>query len=471
MQSIRTRLTVFEIKNLFKFLDNKSQGQFDNKRWTDFNYLFLSKFITCDSDTNCILDQDNLTNCFQNQDFKTIIQYLPGHLAAKDLIAEIIFSLDYDKKGGINLSQFIFLKKVITGFNQYHVLGALERDNFFSALKTTFVDFFIDELDALMAYKIALNLMDKGGSFKIFFDIYVEICRIINAYLGYGVSIGEGYITKDQILRNFENVVYPSKLTLNFLKKYFSIYDDGTSENASIKIDPSTSSIITSDQESSLRFEDYANLEFLANIFTNYTMNVDMNVTGFTNFMTNNKYINPSYMKYIESSNFEDFSSAKANPLTVSNSIREIDFMSGFSVSFLETENKIEEEYGKNKFQFNSISENKLHSLFELNLGENLENKSKKNREKLSNKQTSSIGKFFNILDFGNKKSMGFDELVIFLKYLKIFDILNQENNDPRGIISSEKVNCKILINYFRHKSDSSKSKTYNKRKHKTANI
>jgi hypothetical protein len=58
--------------------------------------------------------------------------------------------------------------------------------------------------------------------------MYLEICRIINSYLGYGVSLGEGYITKEQILRNFENVVYPSKLNSILLKKYFSIYDQNT---------------------------------------------------------------------------------------------------------------------------------------------------------------------------------------------------------------------------------------------------
>ncbi len=61
--------------------------------------------------------------------------------------------MDYLKEGGLNLSNYLLLKKMVIGYRQYHVNGLLDKDTFFSAIKTTFVDKRIDDVDSEIIFK------------------------------------------------------------------------------------------------------------------------------------------------------------------------------------------------------------------------------------------------------------------------------------------------------------------------------
>jgi len=412
--------------------------------------------MNCDANSDCLLNQQELTKCFENSDMKPISENLPKSSPLAVMVKEIIFSLDSNKKGGINLSDYILLKKIIIGFNQYHVNGILEKDTFYSALKTTFVDFLIDELDAEIAFKVALNLMLFDGALKISFPIYFEICRLVNMYLAFGVTIGEGFITKDQILRNYETIVYPSKLNYQFLKKYFSIFDDDFSDPiVSSSIDLSSSEQIspTAFDENSLRFEDFTNLEFWANIFTNYTITSSLNSTGFTELITKNKYINPDFLNYLGYSNFEDLSKIQIEPDASSN-ITEIDFLNGFQAShfsFLETEIQSNKKTISKKLNNNNQLDTRasLKSLFELNLEAHLDSSRDDEKSKISDKQLGeAVNKYFYILDKDKNDQITFEEYITLIKYLKLYQKLNKDNEDQKGIIKSKTVNRKIFI-YF----------------------
>jgi hypothetical protein len=412
--------------------------------------------MKCDVDSDCLLNPQELTKCFENSDMMPITQNLPKSSPLAVMVKEIIFSLDSNKKGGINLSDYILLKKIIIGFNQYNVHGMLEKDTFFSALKTTFVDFLIDELDAEIAFKVALNLMLFDGTLKISFPIYFEICRLVNMYLAFGVTIGEGFITKEQILRNYENIVYPSKLNFQYLKKYFSIFDDDFSDpiiSGSADLSSSEPLSPTAFDENSLRFEDFTNLEFWANIFTNYTITSSLNATGFTELITKNKYIHPDFLKYLGYSNFEDLSKIQIEPDASSN-ITEIDFLNGFQIShfsFLETEIQSKKKTISEKLNNNNQLDSKtsLKSLFELNLEAHLDNSQDDEKSKLSDKQIAdAANKYFSILDTDKNGQITFVEYVTLIKYLKLYQKLNKDNEDPKGIIKSNTVNRKIFI-YF----------------------
>jgi hypothetical protein len=219
---------------------------------------------------------------------KIVESYLPDDYDLRKLTKEIIFSMDYMKLGGLNMNNYLLFKRIVIGYRQFSVQGYLDKETFRSALKTTFVDHTIDEVDSEIAFRIALNLMfEKIKNFSLNFIQYFEICRLVNSFLSYGVNLGEGFITKDQVVRNYEADRVASKLNSLMYEKYFDLFSEDSKldvRTETTKFDPLT-----------LRFEDHAVLEFWANIFSNYTDPVlpypSLNVTGFKNLFMKNKYM------------------------------------------------------------------------------------------------------------------------------------------------------------------------------------
>jgi hypothetical protein len=470
---------------MYKFLDSKSLGYFTNKRWANFYNLFVNPFIECDKNNDCLLNNEELKECFSSrEDMKVVESYMSDRFNMEILVEEIITSLDFMKIGGLNLSNYLLLKRIVIGFRQYHVMGYLDKETFYSALKTTFMDHILDEVDSEIAFRIALNLMfEKIKNYSLDFAQYFEICRLVNSFLSYGVNLGEGFITKDQLLRNYEGERIPSKLNSLMFEKYFDLFSED------FKLDVKTDS--TKFDPNTLRFEDHAVLEFWANIFRNYTDPAftipTLNITGFKNLFLTNKYVRKKYFIYIAYSNFEDYDKINATAVNTSN-ITDFDFLTNFGSSFLET--NIEMHLGKleikNKLRirnknrlrkntnakilasdksssvFSSLSSTSgksmsmSTSLFDLKLtddedgsngskndkGENLD-KSSESQTDLNALVDSALQYYFNILDLNINNYITYEEFVIFLKYIRLFDRLNKDNSDKRGVLKSNCVNCK----------------------------
>lgn len=447
IKNLNTKLSSSEIKGIYKFLDSKALGYFSNKRWNNFYNLFLSPFIKCDVDSNCLLSESELNTCLQGSDMNVVLNFMSQPYDAKSLIQEIIYSLDYLKNGGINLNGYLLLKKIIIGFRQYHVGGYLDRQSFYSAIKTSFIDKLIDEIDSEIAFRIALNLMyQQIQNLRLNFIQYFEICRIVNIFLSYDVTIGEGYITKDQLLNKYESGSFPSKLNSQMMEAYFSLFknEDSFQSDKSHKSDPNT-----------LRFEDYANLEFWGNVYRNYTDAIApwpaLNVTGFTDLFATNKYILQKYWLYIGYSNFEDYEKIQANYITQSN-MTDYDFLTNFQASFIEMGSSV---YKKKTVMNKNKNNNKakMKSLFELKftVDETKSTEPSGTSVDLQALVTSSLANYFSILDINADNYITFNEYVTFIKYLNLFNSLNKGYTDPRGVIPSNAVNCNSNLN-VRHK-------------------
>jgi hypothetical protein len=508
IKNYMTKLSAFEIKNIYKFLDNKSYGYFTNNRWNNFYNLFVSPFIKNDSDNDCLLNEEELKSCFSGEDMNMVETYMPEEFDIDSLVQEIIFSLDNKKSGGINLNNYLLLKKIIIGFRQYHVSGFLDKETFFSSVKTTFVDKNIDEMDSEISYRIAISLMyEKIKDFQINFIQYFEICRLMNSFLSYGVGISDGFITRDQLMTNYQSEKFPNKLNNIIFEKYFSLFDDDKSLNINLdttQFDPNT-----------IRFEDLATLEFWANIFIKHidtTENIPcLNITGFKDLFEKERYVRKKYWVYIAYSNFEDYSKINDTSINPTN-ITDFDFLNNFENTFLETyseytlkklkikKNNLRKEkfnlrnkenlYIKDKYQFtnkdkfnsmnakNSYSKSHSHSessvfdkfnlqdklnaksgsqvksVFDLKLNDE-DSKSDKPSDSSSNITgllDQALDNYFYMLDLNFSKFMTFDEFIIFIKYLRIFERLNKNNYDKRGVIKSNCVNCKYFYK-FRYKS------------------
>lgn len=429
----------------------------------------MTNFITCDVDKDCLLNTEELKTCLQGEDMKVVTAYIPEGFDLDTLVNEIIFSMDYMKQGGLNFNSYLLFKKIVIGYRQYNVNGILDKETFYSAVKTTFVDKLIDEMDAEIAYRIAINLMfEKIKDYKLDFSHYFEICRLVNSFLSFGVTIGEGYVTKDQILQNYEGDRYPSKLNSITYEKYFSLFQEDRSLNLntdSTSFDPDT-----------LRFEDHATLEFWANIYSNYTdpsFSIPaLNMTGFKKLFLTNKYMPKKYWIYIAYSNFEDYLKMNSTQYNSSN-ITDYDFLINFQSSFIETSAKYAMEKSKMKNhmrnhmknnlrkekvyfkqkktsvfeKFNYKSHSTSHSLFDLELTDD-EAKSAEtaNRPDIKSLLDSGLQYYFSILDINLGNSLSFEEFILFLKYLRLYDRLNKDNDDKRCII---KTNCVNFINQF----------------------
>lgn len=472
-----TKLSRNEIKILYKFLDIKSLGYFTNKRWANFYNLFMNPFIECDKDKDCLLNPEELKDCFNREDMKIVELYLPDDYDIAKITNEIIFSMDTTKSAGINMNNYLLLKRILIGYRQFNVQGYLDKETFRSALKTTFVDHTIDEVDSEIAFRIALNLMyEKIKNFSLNFIQYFEICRLVNSFLNYGVNLGEGFITKDQVVRNYEGHSFASKLNSIMYEKYFDLFSEDSRlevRTETTKFDPLT-----------LRFEDHAVLEFWANIFSNYTdpglAYPSLNVTGFKNLFMTNKYVRKKYFTYVAYSNFEDYNTINTT-LAFSSNITDYDFLTNFGTNFLET--SVESHLEKNKLRnnknmlrknqksekseksekssifssFESFLGNKNKnqksqaSLFDLKLNDEDDYQSNKNRNKKGSNEyeninlmaESAIQNFFTILDLNINNYITFEEFVIFLKYIRLYDRLNKDNPDKKGVIKSNCVNCK----------------------------
>ncbi len=335
VKNVWTRLNSFEMKTLFKFLDSESLGYFTSKRWNNFYNLFLNPFTECDLDMDCILNKDEITACFDKEDMKIVIENLPDGMTKENLINEIIFSLDNRNYKGLNLITYLLLKKIIIGFRQFNIQGKIDSASFYSAIKTSFMDKLIDQTDSDLAFRVGVSLMyDQIKFFQLDFIQFFEICRIINAYTSHDLSIGEGYITKENLLFNFESERFPSKINKIMFQEYFDIFEDDKSLNIDHLQFP----------HNSMRFEDYALIEFYANIFRNYTDPVTygakLNRTGFVDLVSTNKYIRKKYLVYISYSNFEDLKKIN-NTSSYKDKITDYEFLTNFQSEFLEMENNI----------------------------------------------------------------------------------------------------------------------------------
>lgn len=230
----------------------------------------------------------------------------------------------------------MLLKKVIIGYLQFNVQGIIDASAFHSAIKTTFIDNLIDQGDSDLAFRVGVSLMfDQINYFQLNFIQFFEICRIINAYISHDLPITEGFITKDNLLHNFENDRFHSKLDKHILEEYFMGFEQDK------KLVKENKNRVPSD---ALRFEDYAVLEFYANIFKNYTDSSSygskLNSPGFINLFSTNKYIRKKYLIYISYSNFEDPTKMNQTNRHLGNII-DYDFITNQNFDFLEIENHV----------------------------------------------------------------------------------------------------------------------------------
>ncbi len=53
---------------------------------------------------------------------------------------------------------------------------------------------------------------------------------------------------------------------------------------------------------------------------------------------------------------------------------------------------------------------------------------------------------YFKIYDIGSTGFIGFSGFLRFIRYLKLWEKLNENNNDPRGISNTNTINSKKII-------------------------
>ncbi len=369
MKSVWGRLTSYEIKAIFKFLDSENLGYFTSKRWNHFYNLFLNPFTECDVDSDCILNKDELSLCFDKEDMKTVIENIPNGMTKDYLIDEIIFSLDNKNIHGLNFNSYLLLKRIVIGFRQFNVQGKIDSPSFYSAIKISFIDKLIDQTDSDLAFRVGVSLMyDQINYFQMDFIQFLEICRIINGFISHDVSIGEGFLTKENLLFNFEGDRFPSKINKLMFQDYYNMFEQDKKLNIRKMEFP----------HNAMRFEDYAVIEFYANIFKNYTdpstYGNKLNSTGFVDLFSTNKYIRKKYLVYISYSNFENLSRLNNSNSAPSN-ITDYDFLTNFQSEFLEMENNVnfslennlKESISKNLLMLKAKSKSKLDFMNQIN--------------------------------------------------------------------------------------------------------
>lgn len=461
MKNYPTKLSVVGLKTIYKFLDSKTLGYFSSTRWTNFNNLFLRPFTVCDKNNDCILDEIELKSCLDSEDSKVVLDTVPDGFTKETAVKDIVFSLDYTNSGGLTFDSYLLLKRIIIGFRQFSSSGSLTKETFFSALRVSFADKFIDDIDSEVAFRVAINLMSNSVvNHQLNFMQYLEICRIVSSYLSYGSTIGEGFITKEQVIGSSVGDKLPGKMSVSFSQQYFDLLQEDVELQAknTNNLDPF-----------SMRFEDYSSLEFWANIFSNYTdtkSNYEwLNVTGFRELVLTNRYIEKRFLVYIAYSNFENYTNITNSTNVGSDKVSDLDFLTNFNMNFLETLSKKKANslktsvFDRLNLQTNSRTESRatFKSLFQIELDsssdEKVVNPESENKQPTKNSNLeenviplakTALEYYFSIIDMDYNGYLTFDEFITFIKYLKIYQKLDKNSQNPRGLIPSISVNCII---------------------------
>ena len=239
-----------------------------------------------------------------------------------DVIDNIIFSLDYNNVGGINLSQYLLLRKIIIGFRQNHIDGKLDKEMFKYSIKISFNDKMIDDIDLELAFKTSVFLMkEKIVNFQLNFLQYLEICRIVNSFYSFDVSISEGWITRQEIYNGYEYSRFPSKIYKSMFDGYFQLFEEDHKLNEN-KLEANYDQL-------SMQFETFAFIEFWGNIYGNYSLNFRMNQTGFID-ISQNQYFPSQFKNYLNKTNFEDSSQINVTFFPEIKKLNDKDFLLSF---------------------------------------------------------------------------------------------------------------------------------------------
>lgn len=519
IKTLNLKLSLPELKIVYKFLDGKSTGSFSQKRWLHFYKFFLNEFIKCDTNKDCVINDQELLNCVNNSlDLKIIL--LPENndkvfkksvfKTPKDKITSIVKSLDYTNLEGINLTSFLLLKKIVISYKEVNVNNQLDKEGFKKALNIMLYDYNLDSFDIDLIFNTARQLVFKDtNNYILSFSEYFEIGRITSNFLNYNVNISYGFLSYKDTVNN--SVVW-SKMNSDYFKRYYSLYNNNIiNNNKKIEIFAIADNNETLNNKQiildpmNIRYQDYAFLEYWANIFDSFIdkeniNNKKINKNNF-NMIVKNK-MKDNYQYYIAYSNFQEANNLKSTYDKIKTT--ETEYLTG-KISFMSIEdkeslidnnknNKIENNNNindssiddNNKYNTKFINENSLFnnlednsnninfiqnkestvysnknkSVFnylkniadkttELPFNSNTSNISKNNLKNnfnynslldistLDNKLNPNIDKLFDILDFSLEEYIYFDQFILLVKYLQLYEIININNTDNRGINKS----------------------------------
>lgn len=296
-----------------------------------------------------------------------------------------------------------------------------------------------------------------------------------------------GFVSKDELIHRYESTRYPSKMTEEMYQAYFDFFKEDFNLDIHYEntiVDPNI-----------LTFNDYAVVEFWANIFRNYT---DPNIgepsldkKGLYKLVKKNKYFDNKFWTYISYSNFEH----KNHKLKLKKNLTDYEFLTTTTPSesypsFMETYTEV----GLNKINMNFLS-----SKIKLNLDNNnttvaihnvkdneldalksaLEDREtdddtdtdddddddfndddkddkdddeldKLNQDKINEKSKKKLKKslkyYFDIIDINKNNYITFEEFFIFIKYLRVYSGF-EKYMDIRGILPKITSKSKLKFN------------------------
>jgi len=106
-------LSKYEIQEIYNVIDINLDGAIDRDEYDKFYNLFLSKFISCNPNNNFELKLTEAKNCFMKESWMKRIQksYNDNNATIKP-IDQIFDIMDINKNQNINLSEYVFARKV-----------------------------------------------------------------------------------------------------------------------------------------------------------------------------------------------------------------------------------------------------------------------------------------------------------------------------------------------------------------------
>lgn len=453
------RLNNKEMKQIYSVLDHRNLGYFTRSRWDHFVEVFLNNFITCDQNTNCGISEEELKTCIDKiEDFKVIKDYASQDNDVDSLIKNVIRSLDMEQTGEINLNSFINFKRMFVGFKNNNLNNQLDKELFMKAFKLSYNDYALDKQDLDLIFKVGSELVSKNTTSLSFADFF-EVGRITSSYLSYGIPISQGYLTYNDIL-NSQHAC--SKMNSDYFKRYFSVIvgDDKTGIYNAFNINIDTHS---------LRFQDFFTLEYWANWFDMYSETDNMgsrrlNNDGFANILKDK--LKENMKRYLAFSNFEDEKSFKyiLSPMNVTDmdfllgkSFLELESANNLSVpslfepnslewkKSLDSDNDFELTFIQNKvkshksvFSFMKLEEAKAEELNNSSGAKAAPGEADQNKVMINELFLKGTKNYYVMLDLYDDKYIYFEAFISFIKYIQVFDYLNRNNTDIRGVINSD---------------------------------
>lgn len=188
------KLTKGEVKNIWGTLDVKKNNLVEEKQWKAFFQLFLEAFQNCDVDGSQSLNKEELDTCLGEE-----------HLESLGLKGDsVLESVDREQEEGINLADYLFLRRVKMGWEKCANAHQLSKIEIPCAMKVAVPNWVMTEADAHQLFDSIMAIqISQQKYYASYLNLlqYLEYAHIYYYFISFEIPFYNNQVNKQDMLR------------------------------------------------------------------------------------------------------------------------------------------------------------------------------------------------------------------------------------------------------------------------------